>query len=277
MGCEKERQARQKFIKLGEKQLSAADKEALKKQGVANKDMAWRKVTELVQKMTPDQLRSIGLLRDSCTLEQEDEALSHMVMAKCANQKDEWREAQCAEAVKKDLETRSVAQLQASGLLSKQLNVVALVAEAESASCAVRANRAKVVLEKERAKLEEERRLWEEAVVRLARPKTCRQLLGLATGGRDGVYTVFPPEHSQLGQGQGCLAGDGKAYSPSCNRMYHGQEVYCDMLTDSGGWTLVGYAEKGRLGSRMTTAHGKYTPMDRRGSANLNAICAFGS
>ena len=40
----------------------------------------------------------------------------------------------------------------------------------------------KVVLEKERAKLEEERRLWEEAVVRLARPRSCAQLLGKHPG-----------------------------------------------------------------------------------------------
>jgi len=43
-------------------------------------------------------------------------------------------------------------------------------------------------------------------------------------------------------------------------------------MTDSGGWTLVAYAERGRLGGRLTTAHGKYSPLERSGSANVNAV-----
>ena len=45
-----------------------------------------------------------------------------------------------------------------------------------------------------RAAIEGERRRWEVAVVRLARPKTCAQLLGLATGALlfRGLYLSLP-------------------------------------------------------------------------------------
>ena len=269
-GCEEERKARQRVIRAAEKNMTKAEITKLTNGGMSPLDVAWKKVENMVHKMTPNELRSIGLLEGSWTLEQEDGAFRRMVVAKMALGGCEG--TQCEEAVKRDMDTLTVEQMQQSGILSNDLNSVALTAEAEAASCAVKADRAKMLLEKERQRLEEERRRWEEAVVRLARPKTCRQLLGLATGGRDGVYTVFPPEHSQLGQASGCQSGNGKAYSPACNRMYHGVEVFCDMMTDNGGWTLVAYAERGRLGGRLTTAHGKYSPLERSGSANVNAV-----
>ena len=99
-------------------------------------------------------------------------------------------------------------------------------------------------------RLAEERRLWEEAVVRLARPKTCLQLQGLATGGRDGMYTIFPPDDVQ----------------------FRGVKVYCDMSTDGGGWTLVAYGPEGQVGGPMGVSHGAFDPVRRNATAGLNAL-----
>ena len=89
--------------------------------------------------------------------------------------------------------------------------------------------------DRERLAVEAEHRRWVEAVVRLARPKTCRQLLGLASGGTDGVYTVFPPDH------------------PEARHQYQGVR-FC---RKQGRWICMGghQKEKGRnsMGSSMTT------------------------
>ncbi len=120
--------------------------------------------------------------------------------------------------------------------------------------CKKNATAASALLNEERQRVDSERRKWEETVVRLARPKTCRQLLGLATGGGSGVYTVFPPDD------------ESSAHS------YGGVQVYCDMLTDGGGWTLIGYGADGLLGGKLGVVNGEYKGDVRTGSANVNAL-----
>ena len=115
--------------------------------------------------------------------------------------------------------------------------------------------RGKIASYKER--IEATRREWEALIVRLVRPKTCNQLLGLATGGQSGKYTVFPPTY---------------ALGASMKKFYGGVSTYCDMATDGGGWSLLAYASQGKLKGPLTVTHGKFQPLLRNGTSNLNAL-----
>ena len=151
--------------------------------------------------------------------------------------------------------------------------------EAEAADCRDNMTHAKKLLDEARSEVDEERKKWEEAVVRLARPKTCKQLLGLATGGGSGKYTIFPPEHTTFGES--CTnPEDQSQYSDECAKMFKGVETYCDMNVDGGGWTLIGYAKHANLQNALMMASDTegnqdgsiFSPLTRSGSANLNSL-----
>ena len=109
----------------------------------------------------------------------------------------------------------------------------------------------------QKKQIEDKRREWEAAIVRLVRPKSCNQLLGLATGGQSGTYTVFPPTY---------------ALGASMKKFYGGISTYCDMTTDGGGWSLLAYASEGKLQGPLTVTHGKFKPLQRNGTSNINSL-----
>ena len=71
----------------------------------------------------------------------------------------------------------------------------------------------KSLLDHARKEVDTERRKWEEAVVRLSRPKTCKQLQGLAT--MEGME-FFSPEHTTFGAA--CADEKGQGYNDDCAR-----------------------------------------------------------
>ena len=44
------------------------------------------------------------------------------------------------------------------------------------------------------------------------------------------------------------------------------------MATDGGGWSLLAYASQGKLKGPLTVTHGKFQPLLRKGTSNLNAL-----
>ncbi|MBM3933357.1 MAG: hypothetical protein FJ319_03495 [SAR202 cluster bacterium] len=82
-----------------------------------------------------------------------------------------------------------------------------------------------------------------------APPTTCYDILvgGFSTG--DGVYAIDPEQ-------------DGSTVN-----------VYCDITTDGGGWTLAGYGAGSNLAGKLNVANGTYNPTNRStSSANINAV-----
>lgn len=89
---------------------------------------------------------------------------------------------------------------------------------------------------------------WAETAEATGSPASCSDILASGGSVGDGVYTIDPAQDNNP------------------------VDVFCDMTTDGGGWTLAGYGADANLGGYLSVANGAYDATARTGSANIASV-----